>query len=194
MVISDGTFIDIPLNLFSSLLTDKHHERDYSAGEWKTRVRITASVQMDQRIRSQAEPTNASGSPFRHAGLYDFSDKYGIQKRTDSSSFAHSGLSAAENDPTEEFDNHLLGLRAANEDMSVSGRFTLDRLWLGDGSGSPEFYIGDCIKEITGRYQNLSASYGSEAVYPEIVQILYLPDGQYTKLITRDLRFTETVI
>ena len=53
---------------------------------------------------------------------------------------------------------------------------------------------GDSIEKITGRGVSLSAALNNSKVYPEIIQVLYLPEVQKTKLITRDLRFTEVVL
>ena len=192
--ISGGDLDGIQLNYFTSLCDDKLNSRIFKDGDWKTRVRVTASVQLDQRLRRQAAPTSATGSPFNHRQIYDFSAKYALQKRTESSIFASSELPVWEIDSTDYFDKHLAAARAANEDMSVSAQFTLERLWLGDGSGEPDFAIGDCIEKITGRDYDLSAALGDTKVYPEIIQIIYSPEKQMTKLITRDLRFAEVVL
>jgi len=161
---------------------------------WKTRIRITGSVQMDQRMWGQSLPSTANGSPFFQSQIYDFSEKYGLKKRTASSSFATSGLPADEQDNSDWFSNHLGAVRRANEDLTISGQFTLERLWLGDGAGVPDFMIGDGIEKITGRKYDLSYALGGGRVYPEIVQIIYLPERQKMKLITRDLRFAEKIL
>ena len=67
-------------------------------------------------------------------------------------------------------------------------------VWLDDGQGKPVFMPGDSIEKITGRGVSLSAALNNSKVYPEIIQVLYLPEVQKTKLITRDLRFTEVVL
>lgn len=146
---------------------------------------------MDQRLRRLPEPTSINGSPFWHSHIYDFSKKHGLELRTASSIFSDGDLSARELDSTAYLEKDLEAIRAASEDRSISGRFTLDRLWLGDGSGVPAFALGDCIEKITGRDYPLSSVFGSRTVYPEIVQIVYLPETQKTVLITRDLRFAE---
>ena len=189
--IPGGVLDGVQMNYFTSLCDDKLNARSFKAGDWHTRVRVTASVQMDQRLRIHAEPTSSYGSPFHHSQVYDFSEKYGLSKRTESSIFDGGDLPARELDSTDYFDKHLLAIRDACQDMSISGRFTLERLWLGDGSGVPDFAVGDCIEEITGRDYNLVAALGERTVYPEIVRIIYLPDKQKMQLITRDLRFAE---
>ncbi len=83
----------------------------------------------------------------------------------------------------------------ADEDASISGLFTLERLWLGDGSGVPDFMIGDCIEKITGRDHYLGASFGNRGdLFPEIIKIVYMPEKQKMTLITRDLRFAEVIL
>ena len=187
--ISGGDLDGVQLNYWTSLCDDKLNGRSFKEGDWKTRVRVTASVQLDQRLRSQAIPTAASGSPFHHSQIFDFSDKYKLQKRTAQSKFTSGSLPAWNIDSTDWFDKHLGGIRRENEDMSISGQFTLERLWLGDGSGVPAFALGDSIEAITGREYRLSASMAGAEVYPEIIKIIYLPDRQKMQLITRDLRF-----
>ena len=66
--------------------------------------------------------------------------------------------------------------------------------WLGDGRSFPDFVLGDCIEKITGREYPLSATFGKTKIYPEIIQIIYLPEVQRQKLITRDLRYAEVVL
>ena len=78
--------------------------------------------------------------------------------------------------------------------MSISGIFTLERLWLGDGAGAPSFAVGDCVEAVDGRCYKLSAAVNNTAVHPEIIQIIYLPETQRTRLVTRDLRFAQVLI
>jgi len=189
--ISGGDLDGVQLNFFTSLADDIVNSRSFKNGAWHTRVRVTASVQMDQRLRITKEPTSVYGSPFHQSQIFDFSEKYGLEKREPASIFADGELSAREIDSTDYFDRHLSAIRDANEDMSVSGQFTLERLWLGDGSGEPDFALGDSIEKIEGRDYPLKSAYGERTVYPEIIQIIYMPEQQKTKLITRDLRFAE---
>jgi len=188
-VISFGPLEGVQLNYWTSLCDDLLCGASFKFGLWLTRVRVTASVQMDQRLVRYSMPSWASGSPFYHRELYDFSDRYGIVKRTDSSVL--SGLPSYEYDLSGIMQSHLDAIRRANEDMSISGLFTLERLWLGDGSGFVEFAPGDCIEAIDGRCYNLSVSIGSKVLHPEIVQIVYLPEKQKMQLVTRDLRFAD---
>lgn len=183
---------DIQLNYWTSLCGDKLWDRELK--DWKTRLRITASVQLDQRLAYAAPPASVTGSPFYHSQIYDFSEKYGLARRTLSSTFLTSFLNAYEIDSSSTLTTHLKALRDVNEDVSIAGQFTLERLWLRDGAGVPAFAVGDYIERITGRDYNLSVSFGGGVVYPEIIQIVYLPDKQKMKLITRDLRFAEVTL
>ncbi len=183
--ISGGTLDGVQLNFFTSLADDKLNSRVFKDGDWKTRVRVTASVQLDQRLLKQSDRSPISGSPFLHSQIYDFSGRYGLQKRTASSQFDGGDLAAWNKDDSEYFGLHLDSLRKSCEDTSVSGSFTLDRLWPG------VFKVGDCIEHLTGRDFSLAASFGEKTIFPEIVKIIIMPDRQKQKLITRDLRFAE---
>jgi hypothetical protein len=147
---------------------------------------------MDIRLGGAALPSYRSGSPFLQAHVYDFSSEYGRAKRTTSSAFF--GTEVRELDSTVPFDAHLDAIRKADEDMSISGQFMLERLWLGDGRGVPDFMIGDSLERITGREYPLGISFGGSDVYPEIVQITYLPHKQKMQLLTRDLRFATVTV
>jgi len=193
-LINGGPLDGVELNYWTVLCDDKLRSRVFKTGAWSTRVRVTASVQMDQRLRRQEPPSGASGSPFIQSRLYDFSEKYGLAKRASTSRFTGGALTADEQDHYEWFGLHLADIRRACEDASVSGKFTLERLWLGEGSGMPDFMPGDCIERITGREYGLAASLNGEPVYPEIVKVVYLPDRQQMMLITRDLRYADVVM
>jgi len=190
-VISGGDLDGVPLNYYTSLADDKVNSRSFKNGDWQTRIRITASIQMDQRLWRAAAPGTRSGSPFTCQRLYDFSDRYKFSRREESSSFKDSGLPAWNIDQTAEMDNQLALLRSANEDMSIAGAFTLDRLWLGDTGGRdrPDFAVGDSVKTIAGRGYNLAASLAGRTVFPEIIQIVYNGINGRQRLIVRDLRF-----
>ena len=193
--ISGGTLDGIQLNYWTSLCDDKLNNRLFKNGEWKTRVRVTASVQLDQRLRKHETPSTTSVSPFYHSRIYDFSEKYGLARRSEASLFHDGDLSADETDSIDVLEAHIEAIRRANEDMSISGRFTLERLWLGDGVGRPDFALGDCIEEITGRDYPLGVDIGDDKkLYPEIIQIIYAPDRQMLTLITRDLRFAKVLL
>jgi hypothetical protein len=135
-------------------------------------------------------PSPSSGSPFDQSQIYDWSDKYGLSKRADSSTYKSSFLNAREVDSRDEATAHVDAIRRNNEDMSISGRFTLDRLWLGDGQGVPAFMVGDAVSGITGReYMLDNLTFEGGKTSPEIIQIIYLPEMQKQVLITRDLRY-----
>ncbi|MFA5554906.1 MAG: hypothetical protein WCZ89_02310 [Phycisphaerae bacterium] len=186
--ISGGQLDGQELNYWTSIADDKLNGRVYKQQQWRTRVRITASVQLDQRLVTASRRTPASGSPFEQRAIWDFSNKYGRAVRSPGSLFTGP---AAELDSFKTAQSHLDAIREANQDMSICGQFTLDRLWLDDGYGEPDFLIGDCLERLSGRDYNLAANFAGSPIYPEIVQIVYLFEQQQTKLITRDLRFAE---
>ena len=185
--ITSGNLKDEPLNYWTSLCDDVLNSRQFP--DWRTRVRVTASIQMDQRLWTRPNRNAAATiSPFEQEAVFDHSEKYKIQLRTQSSQFFNSLLPAENIDKTPLLTSHLLSLRQANEELSVSGRFVLERLWTGDGSGFPTFVVGDLVERITGRNYALGTTW-SGVGFPEIVQIVYLPDKQKMILLTRDLRF-----
>ncbi len=186
--ISGGDLDGVALNLWTSLCDDKINGRSFKNGTWDTRVRVTASVQLDQRLIDRRDRRPTSGSPFLQSQIYDFSNKYGFQKRTASSKFDSSELPAWNRDDSDYFGLHLDSIQRACEDTSVSGQFTTERLW------PNVFKVGDCIEKISGRDYSLAASFGEQTVFPEIIRIIILPDRQKQKLITRDLRFAETTL
>jgi len=190
-IISGGVLDGVQLNYWTSLADDKLNARSFKLGQWRTRCRVTASVQMDRRISRVTYATSLVGSPFDHRRAYDFSDKYGLSQRTISSIFEGSSYPAGEIDSTSRVDAHLDAIRDAYQDMSLSGLFILDRLWLGDGAGAPSFQVGDGIEGVTGRWYQFAVKSGGKTVYPEIVQISYLHRQQRMQLVTRDLRFAE---
>lgn len=189
--ISGGVLDGVQLNYWTSLADDKLNSRSFKLGQWRTRLRVTASVQMDMRISRFTTPSSLLGSPFDHRRVYDFSDNYGLSQRAASSIFNGSTYPADQIDSTSRVNAHLDAIRDACQDMSLSGLFVLDRLWAGDGVGVPAFYIGDGIEAITGRWYKLAVKSGSKTVYPEVVQISYLHRQQRMQLVTRDLRFAE---
>lgn len=185
--ISGGQLDSVELNYWTSLCDDKLESRSFEGGAWKTRVRVTASIQMDQRLVRLAGPSSAGGSPFEHKAAFDYHDSHGIAKRMSASMFEDEGLPAEELDTSAWLTASLDRIREANEDMSISGQYLLDRMWLG------AFACGDAVEKITGRDYDLSVDYGARTIYPEIIEIVHLPVQQKTKLITRDLRFAEAV-
>ncbi|MEA3366670.1 MAG: hypothetical protein U9R68_01000 [Planctomycetota bacterium] len=185
--LSGGTLDDEDLNYWTALAADKLDGTD------NVRLRVTASVQADQRLAYAAPVSADIASPYTHRRLYDFSDRYTYQQRTDSSEYATSGAPAWDTDQTDQLIAALDEIRDASEDASLSGRFTLDRLWLGDGEGALAFKVGDAVARLTGRGVELAATINGETVHPEIAQIHYDLEHQKMHMITRDLRLTEAI-
>lgn len=196
--LSSGPYSGQEINYFTSLADDKAQERIFrpltddetSLGKqrWKTRVRITATIQMDQRWVSMAA-TVYGGSPFVQAKVYDYADRYLLQLRCSSSSYAASGLPTRDVNDYTKLSTQTGLVRQANEDMAIHGRFVLDRLWF-DGINPADIVLGDSITGLTGRNYPLSQVFGSRTVYPEIVEISYLVQSQKQVLLTRDPRLS----
>jgi len=184
--ITGGDLDGKQLNYWTSLCDDKIDARVFKDGDWFTRIRVTASVQLDQRLRRKLQPSTYSGSPFECTKIFDLGSDYTFTKRMDTSRFDGSGLPAREDDHYDWFEKHLELIQEANADQAVSGQFTLDRLWLGE----LEICCGDGIERITGREFSLGAAFAGGVVYPEIIQIVIIPDRQVMTLVTRDLRYS----
>lgn len=170
------------LNYWTSLCADKLDGNVWKDDEWNTRIRITASVQLDQRLSAIIEPLN-SGSPFSQADVLDFSDAFFRNARDTSSVFSNSSLYAYERDDSGLFRAYLENLRNSMQDSSISGRFVFPKLWF-------DFKIGDSIAKIDGRNFPLRTRVGSDENAPEIVQIIHYIQKQQTHIITRDLRYS----
>jgi hypothetical protein len=188
-VISGGALDGFELNYWTSLCIDKLAGSVWPA--WQTRLRVTASVQMDQRLRVSAAPTANSGSPFRQTRVLDFSDEYTYSLRTSASRYYGGVLSAWDTDETEKLRARVEAVRDANEDKSVAGPVILDRLWLGDGTGEPEIKVGDGVRRFGGRWYDLGGTVRNDRVYPEIARIIYDNQTQRQTLILRDTRFAQ---
>lgn len=188
---SDSPWSGENLNLWTSLVVDKTAGGELAT--WKTKVRITACVQMDYRLYAYQLPTVKSGSPFNQFAIYDYSDKYYWKTRTTASVLANETLSLAADERKDYTEISSLAERLGQfgEDQSFSGDFMLDRLWLNNSAGYAEFEIGDVITDINGREHSLATNVANRSVYPEIVQIVHLAQMNKTRLITRDLRFSE---
>ncbi|MCE5184927.1 MAG: hypothetical protein LLF76_02235 [Planctomycetaceae bacterium] len=195
--IAAGDYTGQEINYFTSLADDKHNGRHskFIAGQettrWKTRVRITATVQMDQRL-GYRNSTVYDGSPFVQARIYDYADRYLLQQRCSSSSFYSGSLAAWDVDDTSKLNAQMELIRQANEDMAKHGRFELDRLWI-DGTNPPNFLLGDGIYGLTGRDYPLAQTLGARTVSPEIVEIQYQVQSQKQILLIRDPRLSIVV-
>jgi hypothetical protein len=192
-IIASGDLQGKELNYFTSLADDKVNHRSFKDGQWKTRCRVTATVAMDNRLLKISRPDSASGSPFFQASIFSMTDRYTFSQRTPQSRFYGTGLPAWNTDESEKLYAHIDAIRLANEDASINGRFTLDRLWAGDGSGVPPFALGDGIAGLSGRTLSFAQIASGRTTYPEIIQIVYRPVQQTQQLITRDPRLAEVV-
>jgi hypothetical protein len=192
--ISTGDYSGQEINYFTSLADDKKNTRHFKpitgqeSTRWKTRVRITATIQLDQRQKYE-NTTIYNGSPFVQTRIYDYADRYLLQQRCSSSSYYSSGLAAWDINDATRLDAQMELIRKANEDMAMHGRFELDRLWI-DGTNPPDFLLGDSISQLTGRNYSLAQTLGSRTVYPEVVEIQYQVQDQKQILQIRDSRLS----
>ncbi len=185
--ISGGSLANKELNYWTSLADDNVNSR--TLPNWRTRVRVTASVLMDQRMYYAAAPAAENGCPFYTTAVYDYSSEYAWSLRTPGSVFEESGLPAWNTDDLAKMQERIDALRDANQDRAVSGPVVLDRLWLGDGSGLPDILVGDCIAGFEGREYVLTGSQGGGRAYPEVAQIIFDHKTQRQILVLRDSRF-----
>lgn len=186
--IASGDYSGQEINFFTSIADDIHNARVFKNDEWNTRVRITATVQMDQR--QKYEPATVyDGSPYVQARIFDFADRYTLQQRCSSSTYYGGSLPAWNTDEADKLDDQMELIRQANEDMAIHGQAVLDRLWL-DGTNPPDIAIGDSVTALTGRDYSLSQELGSRTVYPEIAQMQYLFQSQKQVLLLRDPRLS----
>lgn len=177
-------------NYWTSLCRDNANSGDnpqaYYWPNWQTKVRVTACVQMDQRLSTWLAPTPAAGTPYAQTRVFDMSDRYGRKLRMTASQATGSAWQTP--DHGDKLMAQAAYLQAANQDASVAGHLTLDRLWLGDGEGFPLFCCGDGVTAIRGRNLSLEAGGVGSGIFPEIVQIVYHVQQQQMDIILRDLK------
>lgn len=174
----------VELNYYSALAFDSFFNHN------KIKVRVTACIEVDQRITKSSTRTSDSASPFFQRRLFSFGDRFRYAQKTESSQYDSNALTY---DHTAQLTGQVDAIRQANQDASVSGVFTLDRLWIGDETGLPTFAIGDGISKIAGRNVSLALA-GAESGYPDIIQINYLPATQRTEIVTRDTRYARNMV
>jgi hypothetical protein len=187
-LIAAGDYAGTEINFFTALADDIHNARVFKTGGWNTRVRITATVEMDQR-NGHKNDTVYAGSPYVQAKCFDFADRYTLQKRCSSSTYYGGDLPTWDTDESDKLLAQMELIRKANEDMAIHGQVVLDRLWI-DGTNPPTFALGDGITGFTGRDYPLGQTLGSRTVYPELVQIQYLVQSQKMILLLRDPRLS----
>lgn len=175
------------------LFQDDNSELTWKSGSWITRVRITASVQLDERLVHQLWPTNRSGSPLVHKKLFDDSDKFKYDQQAESSTFFEAErFDVKARDDTNDIAKKAASIQKITEDRSLAGQFALDRLWLVDTSNNTNYFEpGDGVWLIFGRDIQLTSSMGSTNVHPEIVQVVHDFTKQQTTFSTRDLRWSQ---
>ncbi len=178
-------------NFWTAIYRDEEKGREFKDDEWQVRVRITASVQLDDRlmdIRNIAD----SGATIDQYGIYDYSQHFLYRNREAASQFEGGELPPNEiNDrlPLEQQHQRLL---SANAQGLYSASFSLPVIHLSEGSGAwsmPRFVVGDCVESIEGRGVELGLGHvDGVAMHPTIEQIIYNPELAETEIVTADLR------
>jgi len=180
MVADSGDWSEVPLNLFTSLCEDHANSGDWTNG-WYTRVRVTASVQMDTRLRDVSD-SSSNASPYEHSAIFDMSERYGYASRAASSVYAdnvYTNANTTIKDDSYYLAGHLASIRYANQDASISGFFTTVGL-------AVDFNPGDVIPHIAGR--NIPLNTGGRSVY--VIEITHDLTTQSTTILTRDRRYS----
>ena len=211
---ADGLFTDstfttedsVEINFWTSLANDKENNT-YPA--WLTKVRITAGVQLDDRMVNELDSFDESGAPLVQFEIFDAADKYQSRIREGASQFGAdanyplpwwSDQKAASQAQTESLEaGGLMALQHAaidrlNRQAGFSGSYELAQIHLAEGSEPwrmPRFNLGDCIEGIAGRNiscQTVRGELGANARYAVLEQIVFRPQAAQTTLVTADLR------
>jgi len=180
------------INYWTSLYRDKEKSRSWSSGEWKTRLRLTASIQLDTRLLSTNTLTT-SGANIVQETVYDYSRRFLHRVRESNSKYHGSAhyLSTAQDDTTV-LTTCQTAIDNANKHGRYSGSFELPWIFLSEGTGDyyqPRFALGDTITAIDGRGESLALGDG---LHPFIDQIIYQPELCQTTINTSDARLSRT--
>ncbi len=142
------------------------------------KIRVTATVQFDVRLRRSAETQGGSPLDDRQRLVLDLRDRFHWRYIADDSIFkarVNSGaLLSNESDDRNVLQEYVDEILKAWDQASVNGPLTLEGCdW--------EFGIGQAITEITGRNINLASREGGDN-FPTIVGITYDCQAQRTHL------------
>ncbi|MCE5186085.1 MAG: hypothetical protein LLF76_08175 [Planctomycetaceae bacterium] len=187
-----GTMVTTELNYWTRLCADWFNwDADPENFSWphrQMRCRVTASVEMDQAIHAWPAQSANAGTPFEQMRIFDFTARYGRKLRMAGSVLTGSAWEIPLH--SEQLSAQIDFLQSVNEDVAIASRFTLDRLWMGDGSGFPQFCCGDGITQLEGRNFSLKSGSSASSLYPEISEIVYNVQQQVMDLILRDTKMS----
>jgi len=151
------------INYFTSLYRDLELERSFKDGEWHTLIRVTASLQLDERLISTRD-ISGSGTSMAQVALYDMTERFLSRKQTSSSKFYGSAYyNVDDRYDLSQMEMQQVIVDETNKMPLYSGSFILEKIAAGDGDIEgdwfrPRFMVGDCITEIEGRGLSLKLS------------------------------------
>ena len=185
---------DQEINFWTALAREIDLSRSFKAGAWQLKVRLTACVQLDQRLLTVRDAIAGSGTCFKHEAVFDYSRQYLQRQRTPSSVLGRgeNPFPAAQRDHLEALAAHLDLVTELNRQQSQSCSFTLLGIKPAEGSGAwrtPRFALGDTIAGIEGRGVSLRTNRGGDREeFVTIEQIIYSPESDTMSIVTSDLR------
>lgn len=209
---------NVPINYWSAIIKEKAENNtfypawDDTENEWAVRLRLTACIELDHRVKSGIHQVETSGVGIEQVRNFDLSDRIPSRIRTESSIFDKRKYDLQWGrymEPVESPDAHKLepfdtlvkmheGVDRHNRQASISGSFTLPLINLAENQGDwymPRFQLGDCIDEIGGRGIDMSTTItterGEQIRYAAIHQIVFHPEVAQTTLVTADLRTSQ---
>lgn len=206
-VFTNGEKPDI--TYWTSLAFDYENGNSFKDGEWQTRVRLTASLQLDHRLVSELNTLDKSGSKLTQKHIFDQSERHLWRNREASSVYSGStafplgwwsgqdklNITNTESlDPSNLLQTQHIAVDLFNRQAGFSGSFELSVINLSEGSGDwfqPRFEVGDCVEGIEGRGVSMKTTAdvtGGVTRYANIEQIVYRPEIAQTTIVTNDLR------
>ncbi|GAF93952.1 unnamed protein product, partial [marine sediment metagenome] len=129
----------------------------FKDGEWTMRLRITCSVQLDDRLISETDNIAASTCRHAHEHVLPYTNRFRKRKREASSYFANKQYwpDVDEYDETAEMQSLQASVDRANRYARWSGSFDFPWIYLAEGAVGewrmPRFMVGDCIEGMAGR-------------------------------------------
>lgn len=157
---------------------------DLIAAAGSARVRVTATVEEDQRLEYTAAKADDSASGFTIRRVLDLGQRFVKQTRHAGSTFE---VNFPSNDPSRD-DSAELG-KYMDQVNSKTDAAVLSCSLILDGIVTA-YRIGDLITKIAGRNISLRTNTTDvdEPQYPQVVGITYLPDQPSTELVLDDFR------
>jgi len=184
----------LEINFWTAVAREIDASRSFKDGQWQLKVRLTACVQLDQRLVTVRDAIAGSGTCFRHESVFDYSRQYKSRTRT-ASSVLGQGAGAPAADQADErvaLAAHLDLVTEINRQQSHSCSFSLLGIKPAEGSGvwrMPRFVLGDTIAGIEGRGVSLRTNQGADREeFVSIEQIIYSPESDLMSIVTSDLR------